>query len=264
MKEKLLSNLLNQKSIQSLFEFFDNESKEIFLVGGCVRDAFFGKISRDMDVAANIHPSEVLKILRKKNLEYDDYAIKYGVISTSIEGQKFQITSLRKDFNSIGRHTNIRFIDSWKQDAARRDFTINAMYISRDGRMKDFYNGSEDLINCSIRFVKNIEDSIQEDFLRIFRYFRFLSIFEKPKLIEGYEKILLSYCEKSFNHLPNDLIRQEILKIFNSPFPLNSFFDDKENLEKRYWVELTKKHFFKTDYNIGLTRCLNKIDLLIN
>ncbi len=264
MQENLLSILLDQKSIQFVFSIFENEAKEICLVGGIVRDTLIGIKTRDIDMAVNVSPNEIIEILRKNNLKYDDYASKYGSITTYVKGQKFQITALREDIGQIGRHTNVTFTKDWRKDAARRDFTINAMYISRDGRMKDFYNGSEDLINCSIRFVKNIEDSIQEDFLRIFRYFRFLSIFEKPKLIEGYEKILLSYCEKSFNHLPNDLIRQEILKIFNSPFPLNSFFDDKENLEKRYWVELTKKHFFKTDYNIGLTRCLNKIDLLIN
>ena len=105
---------------------------------------------------------------------------------------------------------------------------------------------------------------LKEDFLRIYRYYRFLSNFEKPKLIDSYENILSNYCEKSFNFISNDLIRQEILKIFNSPFPLNSFFNNKKNMEKRYWVESIKKHFIKTNYEIGLTRCLNKIDLLIN
>ena len=103
MKEKLLSNLLNQKSIQSLFEFFDNESKEIFLVGGCVRDAFFGKISRDMDVAANIHPSEVLKILRKKNLEYDEGL---GKFTYSVQKKKKSEHGGSKSKTNVEKHFN--------------------------------------------------------------------------------------------------------------------------------------------------------------
>ena len=100
--------------------------------------------------------------------------------------------------------------------------------------------------------------------MRIFRYYRFLGIFENPQLINGYEKILTKYCKESYNYLSNDIIRQEILKIFNSSFPLNSFFNNKDNKEKRIWIELTKNHFVKTQYYLGLNKCLNKIDLLIN
>ena len=137
------------------------------------------------------------------------------------------------------------------------------MYLSRDGKIKDFYNGQDDLAKSTIRFIGDIKKSIREDFLRIFRYYRFLSIFEKPQIIDGDESILLNYFERSFNFLSNDLIRQEILKIFNSSFPLNSFFYDNKDMEKRHWVELTKKHFVKMGYEIGLKRCLNRIDLLI-
>ena len=80
-------------------------------------------------------------------------------------------------------------------------------------------------------------------------------------MINGYEEILTKYYEESYNYLSNDLIRQEILKMFNSSFPLNSFFNNKE---KRFWIELTKNHFVKTQYDLGLNKCLNKIDLLIN
>ena len=264
MKEHLLSTLFNQKSVQSLFKIFENESKEICLVGGGVRDTFIGNVVKDIDIAANVTPNEIIKILKKNNLSYEDYGYKYGSITAYIENNKFQITTLREDVKQAGRHTNIIFTQDWKKDALRRDFTINAMYLSRSGKIKDFFNGKEDLNNHTLRFIGNIEDSIQEDFLRIFRYFRFLATFEEPNLIKDYDDILLSYFEQSFNFLSNDLIRQEILKMFNSPFPLNSFFNDKKTMEKKHWVELTKNHFIKTGYEIGLTRCLNKVDLLIN
>ena len=91
-----------------------------------------------------------------------------------------------------------------------------------------------------------------------------MGIFHKPQLIDGYEKILKRYCLESFNYLSNDLLRQEILKMFNTSYPLNSFFNNKDNKEKRFWIELTKNHFVKTQYDLGLNKCLNKIDLLIN
>ena len=263
MKEHSLSILLDQKPIQILFDIFEGGSKEIRIVGGSVRDALIGKITRDIDVAANASPNEIIKILKKNDLSYEDYAYKYGSITACIENQKFQITTLREDTNQIGRHTNIIFTQDWEKDAARRDFTINAMYLSRNGKIKDFFNGQDDLANNTLRFIGNIEKRIKEDFLRVFRYYRFLSIFEKPRIIDGYESILLNYFERSFNFLSNDLIRQEILKIFNLSFPLNSFFCDNKDMKKRYWVELTKKHFVKTGYELGLTRCLNRIDLLI-
>ena len=83
-------------------------------------------------------------------------------------------------------------------------------------------------------------------------------------MINGYEETLTRYCKESFNYLSNDLLRREILKMLNTSYPLNSFFTNKVNKEKRFWIELTKNHFVKTQYDPGLNKCLNKIDLLIN
>ena len=94
MKEHPLSVLLDQQSIQSLFNIFDRESKEICLVGGSIRDALNGKITRDIDIAANVVPDEIIEILKKNKLSYEDYAYKYGSINTYIGDQKFQITTL--------------------------------------------------------------------------------------------------------------------------------------------------------------------------
>ena len=264
MKEQSLSALINQKSIQFLFKIFENASKEICLVGGCIRDALLNKETRDIDLATNATPNVIIQILSKNNLRYEDYAYRYGSITTFIEGQKFQITSLREDINQLGRHTNIIYTNDWEKDAARRDFTINAMYLTSNGKLKDYFNGQEDLIDNTIRFIGNIEDSIQEDFLRIFRYYRFLGIFAEPNLIREYNKILHKYFIKSFDFLSNDLMRQEILKMFHTSFPINSFFNMNNKIEKKYWIELICKHFIKTKYEIGLNKCLNKIDLLIN
>ena len=262
MKENLLFNLLNQNSIQSLFEIFDENTNNISLVGGCVRDAFLNKISKDIDVAANIIPDKILIILNKNNIKYDDYAYKYGSITAFIEGQKFQITSLREDINPTGRHTSIIFTDDLKIDAARRDFTINSMYLSNDGQLKDFFNGKEDLKNSTLRFLGKIEKSIQQDYLRIFRYYRFLGVFENPNLINEYDEILFKYLEKSFNYLSSDLIRQEILKMFKTSFPVNCFFNKNDSFKKKNWIKLVSEHYKNEKYNISLDKCLNEIDSL--
>ena len=96
----------------------------------------------------------------------------------------------------------------------RRDeiFTINAMYLSNDGTIKDYFYGQQDIAESKLQFIGNIDERIQEDYLRIFRYYRFLGIFENPQLINGYEEILTKYCEESYHYLSNDLIRQEIFK----------------------------------------------------
>ena len=259
-----LVNLLDTYSINKLFNIFENEAKEVRLVGGCIREALLGRETKDIDVAANVKPDEIIKILDKHKIQYENFAYKYGVIIAIIEGQKFQITSLREDIKQIGRHTNIIFTNDWKKDAQRRDFTVNAIYLSSDGNISDYFNGQQDIFNSKLQFIGNIDERIREDYLRIFRYYRFLGIFEKPQLINGYEETFTRYCEESFKYLSNDLLRREILKMFNTSYPLNSFFNNKDNKEKRFWIELTKNHFIKTQYDLGLNKCLNKIDFLIN
>ena len=263
MNNYSIINLLEKNSIKYLFEIFSEKKIELCLVGGCVRDALLDKSIQDIDVAINILPNEIIKILNKNNLEYEDYAYKYGCISTIIEGQKFQITTLREDINQLGRHTNVIFTEDWYKDAKRRDFTINAIYLSRKGTIKDFFNGIYDLQDKKIRFIGNIEDRIKEDYLRIFRYYRFLGIFETPQIIEIYEEILKKNFTNSFNYLSNEIVRQEILKMFKNPFPLNSFFNGHNDYQEKYWLGITRKQFLKTKYDFGLKKCLNKINLLI-
>jgi len=264
MNNYSVANLLDTYSIKRLFDLFEKEAKEVRLVGGCIRDALSGKKTKDIDVAAKVHPNEIIRILDKHKIHYENFAYNYGSFVTIIEDHKFQITTLREDINQMGRHTNIIFTDDWKRDAERRDFTINAMYLSSDGNIKDYFNGQQDLSTSKLQFIGNINERIQEDYLRIFRYYRFLGIFHKPQLIDGYERILNRYSLESFNYLSNDLLRQEILKMFNTSYPLNSFFNQKYNKEKRFWIELTKNHFIKTQYSLGLNKCLNRIDLLVN
>tara|TARA_B100001250_G_C19648366_1_gene721471 strand:- start:110 stop:901 length:792 start_codon:yes stop_codon:yes gene_type:complete len=255
--------LLNKQVVKRVFNMFNHGSKEVRLVGGCVRDAFLSIKSNDLDFAANFEPKEIINILGKNDILYEDFAYQYGSILAYINDIKIQITSLREDTNQIGRHTNIIYTEDWKKDSARRDFSINALYLSNDGEIFDYFDGRKDIEKKQIRYIGDIEKRIQEDYLRIFRYYRFLGLFESPNVQKEYDKIHKKYIFDSFNYLSNDLVRREILKMFKTEYSLNCFFINVEKNIKREWVDIVNDHFSKSNYEIGINKCLNKIDFLI-
>jgi len=259
-----LEELLNRKAIKRVFDIFNHQSKEVRLVGGCVRDALLSRKTNDLDFAANFEPKEIISILTKNNILYEDFAYEYGSIIAHVNDIKIQITSLREDINQIGRHTNIIYTESWKKDSARRDFSMNALYLSNEGKVLDYFNGKEDIEKKQIRYIGDIQKRIQEDYLRILRYYRFLGLFDKPNVQKEYEPIHYNFIANSFNHLSNDIIRNEILKMFKTPYPLNCFFNDIKTNTKREWVNIINRHFLKCNYELGINKCLNKIEFLIN
>ena len=261
MSNNKINTLIDKEHIKILFSIFKNQNAEIRLVGGSIRDFLMNREIADIDSATDLEPNEVLQLLKEHKIEYDDYAIRYGSIIAYPNNTKIQITSLREDINQLGRHTSVLFTKDWKKDAARRDFTFNALYLGEDSKLYDYYNGQEDLQAKVIKFIGEIEDRIKEDYLRIYRYFRFLGLFDLPLIDKKTQSIVEKYIHESLAVLTNDVIRQEILKMFNMPFPLNCFYRSQVKFK---WVEILKEHFIKTNYELGLKKCLNKIDSIIN
>ena len=261
MSNNKINTLIDEDHIKILFSIFKNQNAEIRLVGGSIRDLLMNRQTVDIDSATDLEPNEVLQLLKEHKIEYDDYAIRYGSIIAYPNNKKIQITSLREDINQLGRHTSVLFTKDWKKDAARRDFTFNALYLGEDSKLYDYYNGQEDLQAKVIKFIGEIEDRIKEDYLRIYRYFRFLGLFDLPLIDKKTQSIVEKYIHESLAVLTNDVIRQEILKMFNMPFPLNCFYRSQVKFK---WVEILKEHFIKTNYELGLKKCLNKIDSIIN
>ena len=261
MSNNKINTLIDEEHIKILFSIFKNQNAEIRLVGGSIRDLLMNREIADIDSATDLEPNEVLQLLKEYKIEYDDYAIRYGSIIAYPNNTKIQITSLREDINQLGRHTSVLFTKDWKKDAARRDFTFNALYLGEDSKLYDYYNGQEDLQAKVIKFIGEIEDRIKEDYLRIYRYFRFLGLFDLPLIDKKTQSIVEKYIHESLAVLTNDVIRQEVLKMFNMPFPLNCFY--RSNVKFK-WVEIVKEHFIKTKYDLGLNKCLNKIDNIIN
>ena len=261
MSNNKINTLIDEEHIKILFSIFKNQNAEIRLVGGSIRDFLMNREIADIDSATDLEPNEVLQLLKEHKIEYDDYAIRYGSIIAYLNNKKIQITSLREDINQLGRHTSVLFTKDWKKDAARRDFTFNALYLGEDSKLYDYYNGQEDLQAKVIKFIGEREDRIKEDYLRIYRYFRFLGLFDLPLIDKKTQSIVEKYIHESLAVLTNDVIRQEILKMFNMPFPLNCFYRSQVKFK---WVEILKEHFIKTNYELGLKKCLNKIDSIIN
>ncbi len=261
MSDNNINALMEKEHIKTLFSIFKNQNTELRLVGGSIRDFLMKREIGDIDCATKLEPNDVLALLEKNKIEYDDFAIRYGSIIAYPNNKKIQITSLREDINQLGRHTSVLFTKDWKKDAARRDFTFNALYLDEDCKLYDYYNGQQDLKAKTINFIGEIEDRIKEDYLRIYRYFRFLSLFDLPLINKKTQIIVEKYIHESLAVLTNDIIRQEILKMFNMPFPLNCFYQSRVKFK---WVEIVKEHFIKTNYELGLKKCLNKIDNIIN
>ena len=261
MSNNKINSLIVEEHIKTLFSIFKNQNAEIRLVGGSIRDLLMNREIRDIDAATELEPNDVLDLLKKNNIEFDDFAIRYGSIIAYPNHKKIQITSLREDINQLGRHTSVLYTKDWKKDAARRDFTFNALYLGKDCKLYDYYNGQQDLKEKVIKFIGEIEDRIKEDYLRIYRYFRFLGLFDLPLIDKKTQKIVEKYIHESLAVLTNDVIRQEVLKMFNMPYPLNCFY--RSNVKFK-WVEIVKEHFIKTKYDLGLNKCLNKIDNILN
>ena len=261
MSNNKINDLVDVEHIKILFSIFKNKNAQLRLVGGSIRDALINREIADIDSATALEPNDVLELLDENNIEYDDFAIRYGSIIAYPNNKKIQITSLREDINQLGRHTSVLFTKDWKKDAARRDFTFNALYLDEDCKLYDYYNGQKDLQAKTIKFIGEIEDRIKEDYLRIFRYFRFLGLFDLPLINTKTQTIVEKYIHESLAVLTNDVMRQEVLKMFNMPYPLNCFY---QSHVKFRWVEILKEHFVKTNYELGLKKCLNKIDNIIN
>jgi poly(A) polymerase len=142
-------------------------------VGGAVRNALSGWPVGDIDIAVPMPPQETLRRLEIAAIKAVPTGIEHGTITAIVNGHPFEVTSLRRDVETDGRHAIVAFTDDWEEDAMRRDFTMNALYASGDGEIFDYHGGVEDLIAGRVRFVGDAATRIKEDYLRILRLFRF-------------------------------------------------------------------------------------------
>ncbi len=146
------------------------------MVGGCIRNHYLNKNIYDIDIACKLTSKKSIYLLQTSHIKTIPTGIKHGTITAHINGKNFEITTLRRDTKTDGRHSKIEFSECWIEDAKRRDFTINALYADRDGSIYDpLGTGINDLQNNIVHFIGNADERIKEDNLRILRFFRFFA-----------------------------------------------------------------------------------------
>lgn len=150
---------------------------DVRFVGGCVRDALLGRAVDDIDIGVPLPPDEAVGRLEAAGLKVVPTGIAHGTVTAVSEGTAFEVTSLRRDVETDGRRAAIAFTADWREDALRRDFTINALSLRPDGAVFDYFGGLADLDPPCIRFVGDPHERIREDHLRILRFYRFAARF---------------------------------------------------------------------------------------
>ncbi|MDA7750707.1 CCA tRNA nucleotidyltransferase [Candidatus Pelagibacter sp.] len=220
-----------ETEVEQLFKAIHSFSvnSEIRYVGGCVRKIINKEDFDDIDLAVNLNPKDVCEALDKKNIKYYESGIKHGTITALINDIKFEITSLRKDIDTDGRHAKVEFSENWKEDASRRDFTINSIYADIDGSLFDPFDGKKDLENGKILFIGNAETRIKEDYLRILRYIRFFLNYSKVK----HETSVIKIIKKNLTGMMNisaERLLDELQKLVRSR-GFTKLAKDKDSLE---------------------------------
>ena len=226
-----IKNLTNNTPVRKIFEAINeySEESEIRYVGGCVRKIINNEKVDDIDLATNLLPEQVCEVLKKKEINYYESGIDHGTITALIDNYKFEITTLRKDVSTDGRHAKVEFTNNWKDDASRRDFTINAIYSDAEGNLFDPYSGKKDLEEGYINFIGDVNKRIQEDYLRILRYIRFfLNYSKQPHNSEILRKLKINIGGVS--KLSKERLLDELKKIFKLG-TLEKLINEKLSLE---------------------------------
>jgi poly(A) polymerase len=192
---------------------------EARFVGGAVRNALLGVPVVDVDIAVPMPPDEALARLRSKNIKVVETGLDHGTVTAIAGTHAFEVTSLRRDVETDGRHAKVAFTDDWAEDAARRDFTINALYATASGEIFDYSTGVEDLIAGKVRFMGDARARIAEDYLRVLRLFRFHAWYGKGEIdAEGLRAA--AEAKDRLKSLSAERIAKELLRLLEAANPI--------------------------------------------
>jgi poly(A) polymerase len=207
-----LFRLLAQPGVRTLFDALDGGGEEARIAGGAVRDALLGITPHEVDFATTATPDEVERRARAAGLRTVPTGIAHGTVTVIADGTPFEVTTLRRDVETDGRHAVVAFGRDWSEDAQRRDFTINGLYLDRQGTVHDAVGGQADLLACRVRFIGDARARIREDYLRILRFFRFFARFS-GSAPDG-EALRAAIAEREgLRRLSRERVRAELLKL---------------------------------------------------
>jgi poly(A) polymerase len=208
---------LGSGPLAKLLGLLDRDGEEARVVGGAVRNALLGMAAAEIDVATTAIPEEVVARVEATGFKAVPTGIAHGTVTVVVDGVPFEVTTLRQDVETYGRHAKVAFGRDWRSDAERRDFTINAFSATRDGTVYDYVGGLKDLAARRVRFIGDPAKRIAEDYLRILRFFRFHAAYgtaEHPDR-EGLEACIAGRA--GLDRLSRERVRMELMKLLVAP-----------------------------------------------
>ncbi|MEE1658022.1 CCA tRNA nucleotidyltransferase [Microvirga sp. CF3062] len=212
LDRQALASLLQRPELRRLLEVFNDGGEETRVVGGAVRNALLGRPVTEVDCTTTMLPDAITERAKRAGFKAVPTGIEHGTITVIIDGEPFEITTLREDVETDGRHAVVHFGRDFVRDAKRRDFTINALSLGRDGQLYDYTGGESDLAARRVRFIGEARTRIREDYLRIMRFFRFHA--EYAESDPDAEGLAASGAERQgLAILSKERIRHELLKL---------------------------------------------------
>lgn len=187
-------------------------------VGGCVRNALLRRPVDDIDIATEATPDAAMALLQRAGIRAIATGLEHGTVTAVLAQRHFEITTLRRDAETFGRKARVEFTDDWLEDARRRDFTFNALYCDADGALYDPFDGRADLEAGRVRFVGSAAARIAEDYLRVFRFFRFLAWYGRPPLDEEALDAIAA-AAPHLAGLSGERVQKEMLKLLAAADP---------------------------------------------
>jgi poly(A) polymerase len=203
---------LREGALARLLELLNRDGEEARVVGGAVRNALLGEPISEFDIATTAVPQEVIRRATAAGFKPVPTGIEHGTITVVIESRPFEVTTLREDVETFGRHANVRFGRDWRADAERRDFTMNALSVGSDGVIHDHVGGQADLQSRRVRFIGDAKRRIEEDYLRILRFFRFHAAYGHG--LPDPAGLAACIAERAgLDRLSRERVRMELLKL---------------------------------------------------
>ncbi|RPG95254.1 MAG: CCA tRNA nucleotidyltransferase [Candidatus Pelagibacter sp. TMED263] len=219
--EKFFFPFYKSKELKFVFkklqEGHQNNSKIAMFVGGCVRKYLSQEEIDDIDIATSLTAEQIKEKFKDTRFKVIDSGIKHGTVTLVSDKSKLELTTLRKDIKTDGRHAEIEYTNNWQEDSERRDFTINAIYLDINGKIFDPQSGTTDLKNCNVKFIGDPQKRIEEDYLRIIRFIRFSLEYEskvEPTTIEAIKLNLDGIKKISKERILSELFKTLSLKNF--------------------------------------------------
>jgi poly(A) polymerase len=209
---------LSDRNLQRLLAALGENGEEARIAGGAIRNTLLGGIVTDIDIATTTPPEETMKRAKAAGFKAVPTGVAHGTVTVIAGGRPFEVTTLRADVETFGRHARVAFGRDWKTDAERRDFTMNALYAAADGTITDLVGGLADIESRTLRFIGDPEARIREDFLRILRFFRFFAWYGAGRPdAEG-----LKACARlkdGVRQLSAERVWSELKKLLSAPDP---------------------------------------------